>query len=93
MGRALQPPDLPTNVDRAGVVGLRQQDVSGDGMLLAAADDLDGGHGALEFAAEVGALQVGPEPVHRSSKGEWGSERIPFSSDRTWTSDDRSISM
>ena len=51
-------------------------------MLLAAADDLDGGNGALEFAAEVGALQVGPEPVHRSSKGEWDSERIPFSSDR-----------
>ena len=56
-------------------------------MLLAAADDLDGGHGALEFAAEVGALQVGPEPVHRSAvvlvvRESESEERIPFSSDR-----------
>ena len=39
-------------------------------ILGAGADDLDGGHGALELAAEVGALQVRPEPVDPSQKGE-----------------------
>ena len=58
VGHRLEPPDLAADVDRAVLVGLRQQDVPRDGAPLAATatHDLDGGHGALELAAEVGAL-------------------------------------